>query len=600
MNVKDKNIEDIEFFDGETIDNKYFQLGNSKDYVININGLSLKECLDFLFNNAPQKANSYFFRIDYDLNMFFNNENFEEMETDIVEFFEGEEKNFYGYDIQYFRHKMLFMRKGRMKKTFYDVSNFLHTSFIKTLELFEVFIKSDDEKFLKEYKLKRSDFNSDDIKNIIEYNKLECELGIRLCKKIFQILPNDLKTTRLYGSSALSHKFLKDREIEKLNWFFEDRLNSKPFESAYFGGRMETFKLGKFGKCYKYDINSAYPNVIKDLRVIEGVEINHNFDIFENDIIETNLYYCEMEIFDFKLIGLLPFRLKSGYLIFPNKVKGYYYGCEIIQALEHNFSIKLEVIQEIQISLGKKIFEKDNGINEIQDLYDKRLKLKKKKDLRNMVYKILLNSIYGKFAQQSGKHQFLNFYYAGYITSKTRSVLLDAVKENIEDIIFFATDGILTKKKLNKLVIGEKLGQWDFEEYKSAYVVQSGVYELTTYDNKKTYAERGFRANFEELLKSIKKNGIYEMESNVFIGNKYFSKNYKAYAGNRCKFVKVKRVISIYNQFKRVYDEINLTRSNDSVLLSLDQVNYINSLLPVQNFDFEDFEMYNLNEVINN
>jgi hypothetical protein len=577
----------IEFYDGETIDDNYVLLGNSEKYIFNVGGLSLIESLDFLFNDNKENEIGFFFRIDYDLNMIFANSDFEKDEKLICDFFDGEQIKIGGYNLTYYRHKILIMRKGKKRKNFYDVSNFLQTSFLKTLDKFEIEISKKDLEFIEKFKDKRSGFTYDEIQQIIEYNKKECKYGIDLVKRIYDLLPNDLKTTKLYGSSSIAHKFLKNYEMEKVNFFFLDILNSKPFENAYFGGRMEALKIGKFDKCYKYDINSAYPTTINELREVRSVEINNKFDIKKDKIVSTNLYFIEFEINDYNSIGLLPFRLKSGYLIFPKKVKNYFYGVEIIEALKFpNTTIKIK--QEIKIGLGLELFN-----NQIKELYDLRLKLKKKNDLRQYIYKILINSIYGKFAQQTGRKTFLNFYYAGLITASTRAKLLNAVRGYENEIIFFATDGILSKKKLPNVLINQKLGGWDFERYISAYVVQSGVYQLIDHDGVKHYAERGFRADFPKLLRDVKNTGKHVLKSSVFIGNKWFSKNKNAFAGSRCKFKTVEREINIHNQFKRNFPKINLRAENSSLILDNKNIKELNELLPIENFEFEDFEILN-------
>jgi hypothetical protein len=582
---RQKFFNKIEFFDGETIEDKYFLLGNSKDYIINIEGLSLKECLDFIYKSSTPGEVGYFFRIDYDLNMFFHSVNFSEYEDKIIDFFNGEETELEGYKLRYFRHKILIMQKGKKKKNFYDVSNFLQTSFLKTLEKFEIKTDKSNLEFITDYKKKRSEFSAVDFNNIIEYNKQECILGIELVKKIYDLLPLELRTTRLYGSSSIAHKFLENFQTDKINFFYKDILNSTPFENAYFGGRMEALKIGKFGRCYKYDINSAYPTTINELREVKNIEINDNFNIKRNKIIPTNLYFIDFQINNYNSIGLLPFRLKSGYLIFPKKVKNYFYGVEILEALKFP-DTEIKIYQEIKITLGETIFN-----NEIEKLYKLRLKLKENKDVKQYIFKILINSLYGKFAQQTGKQTFLNFYYAGLITANTRAKLLNAVLGNENNIIFFATDGILSKKKLPGLKINKKLGGWDFQQYKGAYVVQSGVYELTTFSNKKEYAERGFRADFPILLKDIKETGKHILNSNVFIGNKWYSKNKQAFKGYRCKFKQVKREINILNQFKRKFAELNLKTENDSFILDNSDIKELNNFLPIENFDFEDFEL---------
>ena len=580
-----RKINTLEFFDGETINNKYMLLGNSNDYIFNKKGLGCLECLDYLYNTAQNY--NYFFRIDYDLNMIFSKENlsikktFREKDTNkeielslITALFSGYEVEFYGYTIEYFRHKVLNLRKDKKAKKFYDVSNFFNTSFIKTLKILEIELTDKEKNILTEYKEKRNIFNIKEITNIIEYNKIECILGLKIVNKIYSLLPDYLQTFKLYGSSALAHKFLTDKGIDKKNFFTNKALNGKIFESAYFGGRMESLKIGNYKNVWKYDINSAYPNIIKELREVKKIDYVEKFK--NKKIIDTNLYYIEMNIKDLELPGLLPYRLKSGYLVFPANVKGWYYGIEVKNVIEYQkyYDIDLEIISEIKITLGEKIFPE----NEIEEIYSIRQQLKELKDLRNYIYKILLNSMYGKLAQQTGAKKFLNFYYAGLITSFTRAKLIEVIKDNPKSVIFFATDGILTEKRIKNIPISFNLGDFEEIKIKDSYTIMSGVYKCIDSENKVIYAERGFRTDLEKVIIDIKQKYYSEIEQNIFIGNKYFEKNYKAYKDNRCKFTTLKKVIDIRNQIKRFFTTFEIENKNNSRLMYLSELDKINKI----------------------
>ena len=529
------------FFDGETIDDNYILLGNEHNHIVNTGGLTLLQSLDFLWFNG--RAINYFFRIDYDLNMIFKKE---KLQGRTLHFFDAEEVYFKGYTIQYFKNKIFIIKKNKTVKRFFDISNFYKTSFIKTLEILNIKPTKEQSDILNKYKLLRSEFSLNDITNIIEYNKIECILGCEMVKKIYFLLPENLKTWSLYGASALTEKFLRQNEIHKINPY--KMYNSITFEKAYYGGRMECLKIGSFKDIYKYDIRSAYPSIIKNLKEIIG--FTHK--PYKNQRIKSgNLYKIELHIFDKKLIGLLPVRLKSGYLIFPDHVKGFYYGVEVWEILKYEklYSIDIQITEVIDIQYGNKIFSD----YQIEELYLARKKLKAENNKTEYMIKILLNSIYGKFVQQVGKGKYLNFLYGGYITASTRSLLLSACIDNPYNIIFLATDGILTEKKLN-VKIGNGLGEWEELKIKSAQVLQSGVYYIIDSTGKEINGSRGFRRDVKEIINEIKINGKAVIEQNIFIGNKYFEKNKFAFAGYRCCFKKIIREIVPENQIKRLFN----------------------------------------------
>jgi hypothetical protein len=84
--------------------------------------------------------------------------------------------------------------------------------------------------------------------------------------------------------------------------------------------------------------------------------------------------------------------------------------------------------------------------------------------------KLILNSLYGKTAQSIGSEGELakatNPFYAGAITAGTRARLIQAGLHGPHQVIFFATDGIMSIGPLEGLETVETkvLGEWEFAE----------------------------------------------------------------------------------------------------------------------------------------
>ncbi|MDH3486695.1 MAG: hypothetical protein OEL82_01450 [Nitrosopumilus sp.] len=117
----------------------------------------------------------------------------------------------------------------------------------------------------------------------------------------------------------------------------------------------------------------------------------------------------------------------------------------------------------------------------IQNLYQKRMELKERKDPLQLPIKIILNSIYGKTGQ-SVNHEIGNLFNPvifAFITGFCRAQLYNFVrKHDIEkDVVAFATDSVCTTKYLG--VNSTTLGEFSFE--KSAddvYYLQNGFYRF--------------------------------------------------------------------------------------------------------------------------
>lgn len=543
-------MNDLQFFDTETINNKTVLICSSENFLWNSKGLNADECLSFLVNNA--KKYNYFFRIDYDINMIIKGI----PKKNILELFETNETKYKSFKIQYFRHKILIINN----KKFYDIANFFQTSLIRNIEILQIDLTDEEKRFVEYMKRKRENFRLKDKQKIIRYSLLENQIGLKIVKKIYSLIPDSLKTYSLYGSSSLANKFLKNKV--KSSFLFSTDL----FKNAYFGGRMEVLKIGTFKNVFKYDINSAYPDIIKDLREPISFEIKKYFG---EKIKDENIYQISFNHIKPNQIGCFPVRLKCGYLVFPKSGEGYYFGCEVKEGIKRGVRIKIKNVCDIK--LGNKIFSK----NEIEEMYKLRLRYKKQGDLKNLIYKILLNSIYGKFAQTVGKAQFQNIYFAGYITAQTRAKLLQATFKNDEHIIFFATDGILSKKKL-KLKIGSEIGQFEEIKIKNAVIIQAGIYKLTDENNKTYLGERGFRFNFDEAIKQIRKGKTYKVKLKTFISNIYAYKNYKALLKYRCKFTTIEKELNIKKQHKRIFKTFDIDSENNSLLLNKIHINKLN------------------------
>lgn len=538
-------------FDGETKDNKYNLLGNNFNYIFNKDGLTSKQCFDFIFNECNKFKGFKFviLRIGFDVNFWIKDLG----EEKIKQFINTNEIEFEGYKLQYFTGKFLIIRKDKRKIYIYDIYNFFQKSLLKLIELLKIEL-TDREKYIIELgkKDREQNFNLMSYFEVIEYNKTECVVSSKICNKIFDLMKSsyfknkknkykDFVVNHFYGSSAISSKILNEYDFKRYSVIMGFQLPKiqSAFNSAYFGGRMEGLKLGTFKNVFKYDINSAYPYIINQLKEFKGAK-EKTYEI-NSEIVETNLYFINFKIIaPNSLIGLLPIRHKSGMLFFPNEGKGWYFGCELIEFkkyAENNF-IDYSIKKEIVVELGESIFN-----NAIEEIYEQRRSLKAIDDLRHYIYKIALNAVYGKLAQQIGTSKYFNSFYAGYITSKTRSMLLQTSFNNWDDIIFYATDGILSKKKL-PVKVGTGLGDWEEIKIKSAVVLLSGVYNLIGSDGSVYSGERGYKFDFDNVLYDIQRDGFATVKQNLFIGWKYGLKNYKKFGNDILKFIEMEKIIN--------------------------------------------------------
>lgn len=122
----------------------------------------------------------------------------------------------------------------------------------------------------------------------------------------------------------------------------------------------------------------------------------------------------------------------------------------------------------------------------VQELFDLRASIvaEDEDDVRGVILKLALNSIYGKLAQSVGRKgnppAFASPWMAAAITAGTRRKLIEAALTAPNSIVCFATDGIVSTTPLAVFVPPTKtLGHWEHKEAKHGGVfVQSGVYAV--------------------------------------------------------------------------------------------------------------------------
>lgn len=263
---------------------------------------------------------------------------------------------------------------------------------------------------------------------------------------------------------------------------------------CYFGGRFETFQKGTFSNVYNYDINSAYPESIAQLP-------NPYNLIFVKDYEPEGLWSmvkAEVWVPEDIPVGPLPYRNPDS-IIFPTGNWTAWFHWEELKNAE-KFGVEFDIQKCLN---GHEPEGKQRPFAvKIPEFYATRLALKAAKDPRELPYKVAMNSVYGVFYEKNdritealeitrateidGHHlkkskdnpgRFFHPYMAGWVTSQTRIKLVNATYDCPQALIFDATDGILSEKKLN-LPVSKRLGEWSETKVETARVFGNGIYEL--------------------------------------------------------------------------------------------------------------------------
>ena len=237
----------------------------------------------------------------------------------------------------------------------------------------------------------------------IEDAKIYCKRDVEICKMAMETFINFVESNNLgtlanttpgQAFNSYRHRFMKE-EI-----FLHDNENAFRLErAAYCGGRVECFRIGEFtGDFYGFDINSMYPFVMKNFRYpVKMITVRKR-----NTLNEVKGFIKE-----FGLIGeftvrtekpVYPLKLNEN-LIFPvGEFKTVLSTPEIIYGFENDLLID---VGEIAAYYMEDIFS-----DYVEFFYRKRLEAREEDNkVYDLLFKLFMNSLYGKFGQKSENWQ---------------------------------------------------------------------------------------------------------------------------------------------------------------------------------------------------
>jgi hypothetical protein len=358
----------------------------------------------------------------------------------------------------------------------WDVWSFFSTSFVVALR--EYLGSSDDVEYVAAGKDRRNEFTYDDLDSlIVPYWQTELRLLVDLMNALRERLYGaGLRITYWHGPGAIATYAMRSRGVKKQMAIIPDEV-AQCSRFAYAGGRFELFKIGyQHDPVYSYDIRSAYPSAIRELPNLATGSWHH---LHSPDKVERfGLYrirFTHSELFTTRPMPY-PYRDRHSAVHFPNIVEGWYWSPEahVAQYLGDDATLIEAWVYDDD---GSRPFEW------IEEIYEQRAQWKREGNPSQIALKLLMNSMYGKFAQRVGYkgdksptwHQ---LEWAGFITSFTRAKLFRAMLEAhaTGSLIGVETDGLFTSSPLSHVDIGEGLGQWEVQDLDAMVYLQSGFY----------------------------------------------------------------------------------------------------------------------------
>lgn len=474
------DLRPVHALDTETFNGNIFLIADSDGRYLD--DITADSVLDFLFSRKYENSWNFFYNITFDgevILKLLGKALFAYSKTRKLSFKHDD------YHIKFIPSKSLRIMKGHHSVVFYDIAQFFNRSGLA--KAYQENISQLPRDYL-DFKAQRSEFsptfyrrNTPAVRNYCiedcQYTKTLAEKWISLFYSAFGFYPQ-----RWISSGYLAEKVLINSSVAM------PKFDSIPYEiqelayRSYFGGRFEIVKRGFIGEAYLYDINSAYPFAITQIPDLSNGKWIQRKSIHPEA--QIGFFRINADVPDIKQIPPFPFRV-NGNLIFPSGKFETYVTLDELKACDNE--VDYQILDSWQFIPKSNYYPYKRFI---ENLYNKRLELKKKKDPLQLPIKIILNSIYGKTGQKVNRviGNLFNPVIFTSITGKTRAQLYRFVMDNgIEkDIVAFATDSVCVTRKLD--FDSTKLGNFSLADFATdVYYLQNGIYRFNG-----KWKQRGF------------------------------------------------------------------------------------------------------------
>ncbi len=411
-----------------------------------------------------------------------------------------------GFGIFYIPRKKLTISKNHHSVNCYDIAQYYDNA--KLADAYSKNIGELSSEYLQ-MKQKRNIFSkfyySRNKTKIREYCIQDCILTKELAGNWVSVF---YKVFGFYPANWISAGYLAEKVLIN-NDVYVPRFNETDYavqelaRKSFYGGRFELIRRGYIGKCYLYDINSAYPYALTTMPDI----LDGNWFSAKKILPDAKIgFFCILADVpeDVKIVPF-PFRKKNKTICYPSGQFCTYLTLDELRAIK-NPKIRYKILESYQFVPNQDC--KYPFREFIKEEYEKRMRLKQEDNPLQLPIKIILNSIYGKTAQTSGNRfgNLFNPIIASYITGFARAQLYSFVVENDleNDVVAFATDSVASRKKIEGLD-SMRLGEMKLDKSGTdAIFLSNGFYRIND-----TWKKRGVGYD------NVKKQEIEHMDSRI-------------------------------------------------------------------------------------
>lgn len=365
-----------------------------------------------------------------------------------------------------------------------DAGPFWQTSFLTAIDpkkWNDPVVSPDEFALIKEGKERRDSAKLDD--DMRMYNKLENEAFSRAMKRLQLGLSHanvSLKKQQWFGPGQAAQAWMRlgnklQRTTDAIKTYKPELIDAAI--ATYYGGWFEIPIHGHVpGVTHEYDINSAYPYIASRLPCLCG-KWSHGYRNPKTPHKTDRLRMVNVIVRGSDpFLGPLPYRREDGRVLRSRYTEGWYWQHEVDAARRAKLIDEVTYLEWWEYSGC----DHESPLRQLEGLYESRLRVGKDTP-EGKAFRLVYNSVYGKFAQSEGEPVFANPFYASPITAGCRTAILDAIGTHpmgSRAVAMVATDGVYftSRHPILDSLVSEKLGAWSHSEKHNLCLFKPGVY----------------------------------------------------------------------------------------------------------------------------
>lgn len=333
--------------------------------------------------------------------------------------------------------------------------------------------------------------------------------------------------------------------------------------NSYFGGWFEMYKRGFVGNTWQYDLNSAYPDAFSRLPdITKGKWIGHKTEILDNTLL--GFAKVRMDIPEDANIGPLPFR-QGHKILRPLGQFETFATIDELRTLDPTWYTILDSYQYLDEDPTYPFY------SHIVEMYQQRQKLKKEGNDLQLVFKIMLNSLYGKTGQtRPFVGNIFNPIIFAFLTGFVRAKMYNFIKTNNlwKNVIAIATDGIFLTRPVD-IGKNDKLGELSAvydKPSQDTFFVQNGFYRAHAKWKQRGLGSLGTKTIENVELKEVGNElyGVFEVSRS----HRLVSSIIRGLHSDIGKIERFEKRIDLNGDRKRIWDSDLKSLSDERLIVS--------------------------------